>query len=381
MRIIKTMLALLICFSLVLCSSAGASAKTVTELQKELKEKQSTISSIKAKLKSLAGDKAKFAEEKSIIEQELQEAEENIAQIRSLIQANESSLAQANKDYEATVSVLSSHEGVFSNRIRYVYEQGRISYLEVIFGAKSFSDFLSRLNIMQDIMQYDKDVIEGYTKAKEELLRNKKAIEDLKLDQESLLSLESSEKNRLEKASTQKEEIIEKIETNEDYYKSQLAAADKEMEKTSRAIENALASARKSNPSSKYAGGTMAWPVAAGGKVTSVYGYRTSPAVGYHYGVDIAIASGNDIVAANDGVVVISGWNAGGYGNYVVVDHGGGISTLYAHASKLYTSKGQSVKRGQAIAAIGSTGFSTGPHLHFEVMVGGKKVDPYPYIK
>ena len=137
-----------------------------------------------------------------------------------------------------------------------------------------------------------------------------------------------------------------------------------------------------SSSNSSYLGGQMAWPVPSSSYISSPFGYRIHPIYGYsklHTGMDIGASSGSAIVAANAGTVISSGWN-GGYGKCIVVDHGGGVTTLYAHCSALYVSVGQSVTRGQQIAAVGSTGNSTGPHCHFEVRINGSYVNPYPYV-
>ena len=160
-------------------------------------------------------------------------------------------------------------------------------------------------------------------------------------------------------------------------------------EKALKAQEAAEAAAREEirrltqGSSGTYSGGTFAWP-SVSTYITSPYGTRVHPVTGKvktHTGIDIGAGMGTNIFAAADGTVLISGWNTGGYGNYVVIDHGGGLTTLYAHCSSLLVSAGQKVTRGQVIAKCGSTGMSTGPHLHFEVLKNGAHTDPYAYLR
>lgn len=126
--------------------------------------------------------------------------------------------------------------------------------------------------------------------------------------------------------------------------------------------------------------GVMGWPLAVNGRITSRFGYRSDTAINNHTGIDIAASTGTAILAADSGTVSAVRYDKNGYGNYVLISHGGGLFTLYGHCSATYVSVGQSVSKGQKIAAVGSTGYSTGPHLHFEVRVGGSRVNPEPYI-
>ena len=155
-----------------------------------------------------------------------------------------------------------------------------------------------------------------------------------------------------------------------------------ELQADADAMTNTIINAGSSSGNSQYIGGVLAWPTPSTSYITSPFGYRTHPISGtykFHTGIDIGASRNSAIIAANDGKVILSGWN-GGYGKCIVVDHGGGITTLYAHCNSLYVGVGAYVSRGQTIAAVGSTGNSTGPHLHFEVRVNGSYKNPLNYV-
>ena len=261
-------------------------------------------------------------------------------------------------------------------RIRDIYKNGQVNYLDVLFGAKDFSDFVSRMDILKKILAYDNALLQA-TKADREALARAKA--QLEIDRVKIVELrkQSAAKKELVAARRQERQGVLNAAT---YERETAERAYRELIETSKQIETMI---RKIQSGEKNVGGstgTMLWP--AEGEITSPFGWRVHPIFGtqrLHTGIDIGADYGDTVRAADGGVIIHSDW-MGGYGNAVIIDHGNGISTLYAHNSQLLVSEGQTVAKGQAISRVGSTGYSTGPHLHFEVRQNGTPVNPLNFL-
>lgn len=265
----------------------------------------------------------------------------------------------------------------FSVRIKFLHERGNIGYLEIILSSKRFNDFLKRCEYVNQIMEYDKKLIENLSNIQNTILLETQKIEDDKIQAEKFL--------------VEKQEVLASYMSDEKKYEELI----KNQEKESQEIKNLiLASASKTTENNSnqnnitytYTGGKFNWPVpsrsASSSSLSSGFVYRKRPiGSGYeqHTGYDIPASYRADIVAAESGKVIFSGWKSG-YGNTIVIDHGGGITTLYGHNSSLVVSVGQFVSRGQVIAKCGSTGNSTGNHCHFEVRSNGSPVSPEGYL-
>lgn len=267
---------------------------------------------------------------------------------------------------------------IFKKRIIIMYQLTDSTYSDAFMNSKSIFDYYRRVDILTKIAKEDKQMLLNLSLAKKEIEMNKKIMESLK-------------SNKLAKTDGTNLMIATKDVVGEDVAKMQL---------TLELIEetlNAVIEESKGTPKlvgtlvdvdADYAGGTMVWPVPSSGKITSGYGNRIHPILKklkFHSGIDISASYRSSIVSANAGKVIFSGWK-GSYGNVIIIDHGGRIATLYAHCSSLLLSKGAKVEAGQTIAKIGSTGSSTGNHLHFEVIIGNEKndfgnVDPEKYVK
>ena len=261
-------------------------------------------------------------------------------------------------------------------RIRDIYKNGQINYLDVLLGAKDFNDFVSRMDILKKILAYDNALIQG-TKVDREALR--KAKEQLELDRAKIVELRKLAAAKREQVAARRQERRGVL--NAATYERETAEqAYRELIETSRQIEQMIKRIQSGDKNVGGSTGTMTWP--AEGEITSPFGWRVHPIFGtqrLHTGIDIGADYGDAIRAADGGVVIHSDW-MGGYGNAVIIDHGNGISTLYAHNSQLLVSEGQTVAKGQTVARCGSTGYSTGPHLHFEVRQNGSPVNPLNYL-
>lgn len=321
---------------------------------------------------------------------EIQKLSDKIAGYESENAKLGTQLADLEKSINETTSLLSSvteeynkREEQLRERLVTIYEEGELSYLDVLLSSSSLSEMLSRYYVMQEIAEYDNELIDKVAEEKNTIELSQKKLEN-----------ETTQVKILKARAEQTEIVLKNTKTLQEGYITQLSESEKkindEIEKYK--IENAKLEAKLQELSSniedfqiQYTGGDMIWPIAkAGTYITSSYGNREHPISGIiklHQGIDIGNAGfGAPAVAALDGVVTYAGW-LGSYGNCVMIYHGEGITTLYGHGQKVLTQKGASVKQGDLIMEVGSTGNSTGPHLHFEVRVNGRTVNPLQFVK
>lgn len=306
-------------------------------------------------------------------EQEINILETQIEQTKEDIIAKEEELKQAEIEY-------AEYQELFLKRARIMYENSAIDYIEILFGAEDFSDFLSKMEMISQLMKYDRDIIDKMEKTKQRILDTKKELEEnLKRQEESVAGLEERRLS-LDDALNKKQQMINELQKDTEKYKAIYEAAEEAEAALIRQHRNALS--YSSNPV-KYTGGKFTWPVPGSQRITSYYGWRIHPVYKtkkFHTGIDIGAGYGLDIVAAADGVVTLATTN-GGYGKCIIINHGSGITSLYGHCSTLLVSVGDKVTRGEVIAKVGSTGVSTGPHLHFEVRQNSSTTDPLGYLK
>lgn len=326
---------------------------------------------------AFAASEASLRDDLSDVKQEQDELSKQMTQVENdvkNVQAKVDSLTyQINKSAEDIVSTekkikkkeqeMKEREANLNARLKVMYKNGSLGFIDVLLGSGSISEFVSNLEIIQKIYKNDMDVLDTLDKEQKELKAIKK---ELKQRQESLAA-------QKEELAVEKAELDEKkkaLKKEEDALK---AEADRLTSEILKLIDK----------NSKYVGGEFTWPCPASTYITSSFGNRLHPILKswiFHTGVDIGCSSGKNILAAASGKVIMS-QVYGGYGNCVMIDHGGGIVTLYGHASVLCVNKGDTVTRGQVIAKVGSTGRSTGPHLHFEVRKNGEYVNPMSYFK
>ena len=283
----------------------------------------------------------------------------------------EEDLARSNERYE-------NQKALLEKRLVATYEIGETSYLEFLLSSKNISEFLSKFYLLSQVLKTDDQLLElvQYEKQYNENLKKSLETQRLRLQQNQ----DTMEKNKiaLENMVTLKNARINQLNDEE----RTLNRIIEEYQNSINEIETEIRILALANIGADYVGGVMAWPVPGYTKITSPFGMRTHPVTGVyklHTGTDIGAPYGASFVAANDGVVSKAGYNRA-YGNMVIIDHGGGIQTYYGHLSSIGVSAGQSVGQGQVIGAMGSTGNSTGPHLHFEIRSGGVALNPQNYL-
>jgi murein DD-endopeptidase MepM/ murein hydrolase activator NlpD len=382
--VVTTSLVCLICFLFVMFASLFSTvrADTVSDLKKKLQNAQSQKSKAESNLNSVRNDKKNIAAEKEALDKQISVVEDDIYVFEQAISKNEAEIAVKESELAEAEAKAEAYDADFKSRARVMYERGSASYLEVIFGSKSFSDFLYRVEMVKQIVEYDKAVLKKMAEARQIIKDAKTEIENQR-DQKVLnVQILETKKSQLNSQLAARDNIYKELASRESEYKKMLDDADAEAAKLIAQINAVPSTYTPSSGSVKYSGEKFTWPTPSCSNISSPFGSRMHPIqkrVITHNGIDISAAYGAAIVSAAEGKVANAGWN-GSYGRYIVVDHGGGFKTLYAHCSTLLVSSGDVVSRGQTIAKVGSTGNSTGPHLHFEVLVNGAQVNPMGYF-
>lgn len=349
-----------------------ASAATLSQIRNNIKNKQQELNESRAKEKSL-GDQV------NSLEQQINSKQSDIDELEASISEAQAKLETLEEELAAAEEKVNTQNENLNARLRNMYKNGSVGFIDVLMDSGSFSEFLNNLSLVEKVYTSDQDVLEELQKAYDEIDAKKKEIETLQAELSESKATMEEQKSSLEadKASVEKK-------------KSEIAADSAEtqreldkLEADAQAMTSTIRQNGSSSSNSKYNGGIMAWPVPSCHTVSSGYGGRIHPTTGkykFHGGLDIPGSYGSAIVAANSGKVIWAGNRGDSYGNYVIIDHGGGVSTLYGHSSKVLVRTGQRVSRGQRIANVGSTGRSTGPHCHFEVRINGSRVNPNPYV-
>ncbi len=368
--LILAILLLLNCFYAFAQSDVDKLKEKKQNTEKQMENVKDQIDNLKKEAKDINVQMEELDKQIETAASELSQVENELTRLNAEINKTVAELEKAERN-------IKEKEEVFNDRLRVMYKKGNVGLLEVLLSSSNISELLSRREMIQAIVDHDVELIK-YMKEQREII-NKKNIE-LKAQRASVEAAKSElekKRNNLETASRAKELYMKDLEKN-------LAQAEAEYDKLNqlaKEIESEIV--RRQRVQTPYSGGAMAWPVPGNTRISSYFGYRIHPIYKVkklHTGIDIPAATGTNVIAASNGVVIYSG-TLGSYGKVVMVDHGGSIVTLYAHNSYLTVSEGQTVSRGTVIAKIGSTGASTGPHLHFEVRKNGQYVDPLPWLK
>lgn len=351
--------------------------ETIDSLKQKKAETEEKIESVEKKIEELKSQTKDVEEQIAELDKEIDVAATELSKVEKELEILNQEIEKTTMELEEAEKNIEDKKDVFHERLRVMYKKGSVGFLEVLLASADIGDFLTRQSMIQAIVDHDTELIR-YMKEQRDIVEQKNV--ELKAQRASVESTKAqleNRKNELLTASRAKELLMEdlqkNIEESERLY-DQFVQEAKE-------YESKILSLQKVQ--TPYNGGKLSWPVPGYSRISSYFGYRIHPVYKVrklHTGIDIPAPTGTDVVAAADGEVIYSG-TLGSYGKVIMIDHGGGIVTLYGHNSYLVAQVGDKVKRGDTIAKIGSTGVSTGPHCHFEVRENGVYTDPIPWLK
>lgn len=365
-----------------------AKEKEIAEAQNQKKLLQSEMSDVKKIKASLEKSKADLDAYVTQLDSNLSQIQAKISELIKQIEAKEKEIEEKSKELDEALAVQQAQYDAMKLRIKFMYEQGNTMYLDMILNAGNFGDALNKAEYIEKLSAYDRRKLNEYIDysnyvnlCKEALEAEKEVLDETKKSQEA-------EEKSLNDLIAEKEKEIAKVRSdiNEQVtviteYESEIASQNEAI----KALEAAVAEERKklaADQQRKYDGGKFCNPCPSVRRISDDYGNRIHPITGksqFHNGIDMAAPGGSPILAAYNGTVVAAAYSSS-MGNYVMIDHGDNLYTIYMHASALYVSKGQTVSRGEQIAAVGTTGRSTGNHLHFSVRLNGSYTSPWNYI-
>ena len=352
----------------------------------QIKKADANIAALKNQIASSKQDLASAQADKEAYDKLVASYMEKISVTNDLIAELETSISEKTDEINGKQTDYEKKYELFKLRLRVTHEEGQASYLEMLLGAEDIADFLSRVDRVGSMLEYDNKIMNTLKDEKADLEEIRATLEIQKKEQETLKAQLAADEADMQKKSEEAQARIDQLKSDiatSQAYQAQNEKLREEFEAQLEARIKELEEEQKKK-NSKYVGGTLQWPVPLDyTKVTSGFAWRTSPITGrkeLHNGIDIPAPLGTSVYAANTGTVVIATWHYS-YGNYIMIDHGGGIMTLYAHNSQLLVSVGDKVKKGQVIAKVGSTGDSTGNHCHFSVRKNGAFIDPMQYFK
>ena len=386
--------------------SMTASAVTSDQLKKELDALKSEAAEIEAKADDLQSQidqntskTQTTVEQKSTIDQQMEITRLEMENTNSQIQQYNLLIAEKQKELEAAEEAETQMNEQFKERIRAMEENGTVSYWSILFNASDFSDLLDRIDMINEIAESDQDMLKEMAAATEAVAQARADLETEKADLETVKQTLAEQQEKLDEQRAQADSLLIQLAAESDelgllyaQYKDQSGELDAEIAAKLEQYESVLAeeeAARKAaasstTGSSASSGGSSGflYPLPSRVAVTCPYGYRYHPIYGYyamHYGADLGASAGTPIYASKSGTVTTATYsNANGY--YVSINHGDGSSSIYAHMTNYIVSAGQSVSQGEVIGYVGSTGWATGAHLHFEILIDGANVNPMSYV-
>ena len=368
--------------AMVLPASAVTQAE-IDDLKDDAADLEAQREALEEQLDSIRADKSRALEQKDLLEQQINATQAEIDNIQAQIDAytqliaeKEVELAQA-EDQEAELY------DQFCQRVRYMEEEGEVSYWSILFSSSDFSDLLDNFMMVEEFIAYDNRLMDEILALQDQIRADQEELETAKAEQETARGEQEQARAALQAQEAEVDALIAEISSQEDLLEQQeaeLRAAADAMDDEIRRLEQEMAS----QISGVVSESGFQWPLPASwNTLSSLFGTRTDPftgRAGNHTGIDIPASRNTEIYAAKSGVVITSTYNSGGYGNYVVVSHSDGTSTLYAHMNSRNATVGQVVNQGDVIGYVGTTGRSTGNHLHFEVRINGTRVDPIDYF-
>lgn len=350
------------------------------ELGDTVKQKQDITNQknqVQGQLNQLTFTADKMKAQLAQLETQIAEAQTLLSRKQAAYNEAQRLVLAAQKELDQKQKELEDRQIALGKRARGIYESGQISYLELLFQSKDLSDFVTRMEYFNKLIEHDHHLLSDIKSQKEQIALKTRQLQS-KRDQAAQLKLQAATVSaNLEKTKSQQHSALEQNQ------KAQQAAFEEVDRLESEA--NALGDKIRKMQAARHggvSGSISTWPLPGFYEISDPFGWRTHPVThkqSMHTGTDIVAPSGTEIHAAGAGVVLVAGWNSA-YGNMTIIDNGNGVSTLYGHQSALKVTEGQAVQADQVIGYVGSTGLSTGPHLHFEVRIGGNPTDPLQYF-
>ena len=377
-KIVSILILFVILMNFVLISNAAQSSDLQNKkdnIQKQINDSKNELKEVDNELSENLNQLKKIDESIQESEQKLQEMSVKISKLEEEIKINEEEVERLTKKYNEQNKLLD--ESIIA-----MYETDDSTYLNVLFNSKSFSDIISTYYLLSELEAYDIQLLETVENERKTIEQKNNEIKHSKEELEQEKINEQKTKIALSNTRTVRQNYISKLNDEEKSIQSKIDEYNKEIESIEAEIKELARKSAASNTTVSYSGGVMLWPVPGYRTITSYYGMRVHPITGVyklHSGIDVGAPTGAKFIAVASGTVVKAAYTTG-YGNMVIIDHGGGLQTLYAHGSAILVNSGQKVNAGDAVLKVGSTGYSTGPHAHFEVRVNGNTVNPLNYV-
>lgn len=388
---------LLIALSMAVILVVPAQASKIDDAKGDKNDLENKKSKAEQQLNSLSSEKQAIKDYVIKLDNKLAKLDVKITKLNKQLDETQTSLDKTEVELKDAKEDEKNQYFTMKKRIKFMYENGDTAYIEAIFSANSFGDLLNRAEYVSDISEYDHNMLLRLRETKDEIAATESSLkkqvsryealsEEMEEEQADVSKLVDDKNKQMEKYNKK----IRKTKSLLKEYEAGLAEQEKliaRLEKEARQAQNNSSGGSSDNSSSDEnipdSGGQFIWPCPSSSNITSPYGYRIHPITGrkkLHSGVDIGAPTGASVLAAGSGTVILSEYSSSA-GNWIIIDHGGGLSTVYMHNSSLVAKRGDHVKRGELIARVGSTGMSTGSHLHFSVRVNGNYVNPMPYVK
>ena len=414
-----------LCLFLTPLAVQGAGREEIDRLTQRQEDLRRQKSGLEEQLDQLAQDENQAVARKGLLEQKIDVLSQQIQVSQQTIGELDGQIAQKQNELTKAQEEEAAYQDRYAQRVRAMEERGGLSYWSVLFQANSFGQLLDRVTMIGEIVAYDQEVMDRMAAARQAVAQAKAALEDSQRQQKDVLAQQQEQQTQLQAEQAKVEEVLAQIQSQSSRYGRDLAAleatedqvaqdlaqaeaayarqleaqrqaelarqreakrqAELEAQRQQQAAQQAAQQQNQGSGQGAPSASGLLWPVPSSHRVSSPFGYRNHPITheySFHRGIDIPASYGSDVVASLSGVVVISRYH-GSYGNYVVLSHGNGMRTLYAHLSSRLVSPGETVSRGETIGLIGSTGSSTGNHLHYETWTGsssGSRVNPMNYF-
>lgn len=365
--------------TIMLCGTYSVvNADYMSDLKAQKEQITEELNTVNEGLENVQIELTETLESINKLDAQIIDGETNLELAKKQIAENEKEIAEIKERLDYLQKDYDKQKSLLEKRLVAAYKRGKTTYLDVLLNSKSITDFISKYHFIEDIAEYDNKILETIEREKNKIEQTNKQLEKKQEELEQTKKTQERTLVALENAKTIKNSYVAELTEEELEIQTKVEEYNNELDN----IEAKMAILAMVESGSDYIGGEFLWPIPGYTTITSPYGMRFHPILHYyrsHNGIDIGATTGAIVVAGNAGTVITASY-VGSYGNVVMIDHGGGVVSNYAHGSKILVEVGQVVERGEPIMEAGSTGLSTGPHLHFEIKINGTFVNPLPYV-